>query len=438
MRRSRQGERYPRRNVTVRTTATLLAALAAAVVAAFALAAGDDARGAGTATARAEAFSRSGSTGESGRVSVEGNGSRAGDGISVSASIAEGRGTADATASVGRVNIFSGLVTAGPVQVTATASAKGTTLGGGVESLAVQGEPVGSFSAAASHDLNGYGTLEVLGSDGKGITALRATLTKDYKSHPAGSTMAVAYASATASDGAVPRKPRRPAREPEAQRRAEPARERREPSGRHSGQDGGAAEEAEAREGPPTGEQAERRRAPALDALPTGRGYVFPVYGESGYSNDWGAPRQHTGTHEGTDVFASTGTPVLAVTDGTLYRVGTRRVPGNRMWLRSPEGDTFFFAHLAAFAHDARNGKRVRAGDVIGFVGSTGDAELTPPHLHFEIHPQDGEAVNPYPFLRAWEKRRDVPSAAWLARYGNDPGSRPGALVVLEDWLERR
>lgn len=425
--------------MTMRTTAALLAALAAAVVAAFALAGGDDARGAGSATARAEAFSRSGSTGESGRVSVEGNGSRAGEGTSVSASIEEGRGTADATASVGRVNIFSGLVTSGPAQVTATASARGTTLAGSVQGLAVQGEPVGSFSSAASHDLNGYGTLQVLGSDGTGITALRATLTKDYKSHPAGSTMAVAYASATAGDGTVPAKPRRrPAREPAAQGRSETPQKRREPAGRRSDRDGGAAEEAEATEGPPTGERAERRRAPALDALPTGRGYVFPVYGDYAYSNDWGAPRQHTGSHEGNDIYAATGTPVLAVADGTLYRVGTRKVPGNRMWLRSPEGDTFFFAHLAAFAHDARNGRKVRAGDVIGFVGSTGDAELTPPHLHFEIHPQDGEAVNPYPFLRAWEDRRDVPGAAWLARYGNDPGSRPGALVVLEDWLERR
>ncbi|MEX2194092.1 MAG: M23 family metallopeptidase [Thermoleophilaceae bacterium] len=425
--------------MTLTKTTALLAALGAAVVAAFALAGGEDARGAATATAKAEAFSRSGSTGESGRISIDGTGSKAGDGTSVSASIDGGRGTADSTASVGRVNVFGGLVTAGPVAVTATASAKGTTLSGSVQGLAVEGQPVGSFTSAASHDLNGYGTVQVLGSDGSGITALRVTLTKDYKGHPAGSTMAVAYASAAATDGAVPSdEPSGTTSEPaEKPERGQP-RKRREPAAERSADDGGAAEEAEATEGAPTGERAERRRAPSLDALPTGRGYVFPVYGASGYSNDWGAPRQHTGTHEGTDVFAPTGTPVLAVTGGRLYRVGTREVPGNRMWLRSPDGDTFFYGHLAAFAHDARNGKRVRPGDVIGFVGSTGDAELTPPHLHFEIHPQDGEAVNPYPFLRAWEARRDVPQAAWLARYGNDPGSRPGALVVLEDWLERR
>lgn len=414
-----------------------MATCAVAIAAALGLGGSDDARGGAAATARAEAFARSGSTGESGHVSVEGNGSRAGAGTSVSASTEGGRGSADATASVGRVNVFSGLVTAGPVEVTATASSRGTTTRGSVQSLAVDGRPVGSFSSAASHDLAGYGTLEVLASDGTGITALRATLTKDYKSHPAGSSVSVAYAAASATDGAPADDPPSTTPKPAAPKPRSRA-PRREPRADDPA-DGGAAEEAEAAEGPPTGERGDRRRAPDLDALPTDRGYVFPVYGDSyGYSNDWGAPRRHTGTHEGTDVFAPTGTPVLAVTDGTLYRVGTRKVPGNRMWLRNREGDTFFYAHLAAFAHDARNGRRVRAGDVIGFVGSTGDAERTPPHLHFEIHPDDGEAVNPYPFLRAWEDRRDVPNAAWLSRYGNDPGARPGALVVLEDWLQRR
>ena len=417
--------------VTTRTKAALGVALAAVVIGPIAGGAGVPASGAARASAHAEAFKRSGSNGQSGFVSVDDNGSRTGEGTSVTASTAGGKGSARATVDLGAVNIFSGLVTASAVRAEASATSAGTMLGGTVEGLAIEGKPYGTVTSATTYALGDYGTLQVLASDGTGITALRATLTRAYKGNPAGSSQSFAFASAVARDGAPPGS--RPRREPAATTpapsppsRARPGRKRRVPDGA-----------ADRNEGKAVTEPADRRRAPSLDALPTGGGYVFPVYSDYGYTDDWGAPRAHTGTHEGTDVFAPTGTPVLAVTDGTLYRVGTRQIPGNRMWLRSRNGDTFFFGHLAAFAHDARNGAKVRAGDVIGFVGSTGDAEQTPPHLHFEIHPQDGEAVNPYPFLRAWEALRDVPQAAWLARYGNDPGSRPGALVVLEDYLAR-
>lgn len=421
------------RTVTIRTKAAFTVALAAVVIGPLVAAAGDSARGAAHATAHAEAFKRSGTGGESGAVSVDGNGSRSGEGTSVRASTAGGRGSARATASLDAVNMFSGLVTAGPVRVEAAATSAGTRVSGSVADLAIEGKPHGTVTSAASYALGDYGALQVLASDGSGITALRATLTREYKSHPAGSTQSVAFAGAVATDGAPPSTRRR--REPDTS--AGRSRSRRPRSRRPRPAEARAKGAADRDEGAAVDEPADRRRAPSLDALPTDRGYVFPVHAEYSYTNDWGAPRQHTGTHEGTDVYAPTGTPVLAVTDGTLYRVGTRQIPGNRMWLRGSDGDTFFFGHLAAFAHDARNGAKVRAGDVIGFVGSTGDAERTPPHLHFEIHPDDGEAVNPYPFLRAWEARRDVPQAAWLARYGNDPGSRPGALVVLEDYLAR-
>ena len=419
--------------VTTRTKVALGVALAAVVIGPIAAGGGDSARGAARASAHAEAFKRSGSTGQSGFVSVTGNGSRTGDATSVTASTAGGKGSARATVTLGAVNIFSGLVTASGARVEASATAAGTTVSGTVEGLAIEGKPHGTVTSAGTFALGDYGTLQVLASDRTGITALRATLTRDYKSHPAGSSQSFAFASAVATDGTPP-SARRPGREPTAE---SPATAPRAPRRAHRRREAPVEGAADRNEGKLVDEPAERRRAPSLDALPTGRGYVFPVHSDYSYTDDWGAPRQHTGTHEGTDVFAPTGTPVLAVTDGTLYRVGTRQIPGNRMWLRSGNGDTFFFGHLAAFAHDARNGAKVRAGDVIGFVGSTGDAEQTPPHLHFEIHPQDGEAVNPYPFLRAWEARRDVPSAAWLARYGNDPGSRPGALVVLEDYLAR-
>ncbi len=164
-------------------------------------------------------------------------------------------------------------------------------------------------------------------------------------------------------------------------------------------------------------------------------GYVFPVYGPSTFSDDFAAPRSITGWHHGNDIFAPLGAPLLAVTDGTLFLVGWNDVGGNRLWLRDDEGNEFYYAHLSAFSPLALNGGRVKAGDVIGFVGATGDAVGTPPHLHFEIHPAallglgyDG-VINPYPYLLAWHKLADA-SFDWG---GPQPGKAPPpGLVLLE------
>lgn len=395
----------------------------------------EDARSSRAASASASAFAREDADGRREHVEVAGDGSLSGEGTSASASTEDGRGRASARARVEHVDIFDGLVTARAVEVRATARDGRTRTSGSVAELTIDGERVGSPEERRSYPLAGYGALSVLHEERGSIAGLRAKLTRSYRGHPAGSVVTVAFASARARD-AAPREREDTATAPrtgERERTRTQRDERRRRRDRETTRSRRDDREQRARS------RAERRRAPDLDVLPTGRGYVFPVFGDdSSYSNDWGAPRQHTGTHEGTDVFAPTGTPVLAVTDGVLRDVGTRPIPGNRMWLETREGDAFFYGHLAAFAHDARDGRRVEAGDVIGFVGSTGDAERTPPHLHFEVHPNGGEAVNPYPFLRAWEQRRDVPQAAWLERYGDDPGSRPGALVVVEDFLERR
>src|SRR4029078_1169290 len=85
----------------------------------------------------------------------------------------------------------------------------------------------------------------------------------------------------------------------------------------------------------------------------------------------------------------------LAVADGTVHRVGTLPIAGNRLWLHTKAGDAFFSAPPSAFSPDAENGRAVKAGTVLGFIGNTGDAEPTPPHLHFEIHPNGGKAVDP-------------------------------------------
>ena len=150
-------------------------------------------------------------------------------------------------------------------------------------------------------------------------------------------------------------------------------------------------------------------RSVPTDVIPrlTASGYVFPIYGQASFTDSFNAPRATTGWHHGEDIFAPLGAPVLAVADGIVYSVGWNKVGGLRFWLQDLAGNEFYYAHLSAFSPLAINGAQVRAGDVIGFVGNTGDAEHTPYHLHFEIHPvsllyrgYDGSAVPPHQYRR--------------------------------------
>ncbi len=161
------------------------------------------------------------------------------------------------------------------------------------------------------------------------------------------------------------------------------------------------------------------------------QGYVFPVLGAGiSYTDDYGAPRAGTGWHQGTDLFGPTGTPLVAVADGVLSKVGVNTLGGNRLWLTDNQGNTYYYAHLSAFAPAAVDGARVRAGEVIGFLGNTGQAITTPPHLHFEIHPGGGDGVNPYPYLLAWERSADVPRAYVAASVATGHVPAAGALLV--------
>ena len=81
------------------------------------------------------------------------------------------------------------------------------------------------------------------------------------------------------------------------------------------------------------------------------------------------------------------------------------------------------------------SGRAVKAGTLLGFVGNTGDAEPTPPHVHFEIHPNDRKAIDPHAILAAWQENGQLPSGGWLARYGTDTEERPGALVEVRDFI---
>jgi hypothetical protein len=158
------------------------------------------------------------------------------------------------------------------------------------------------------------------------------------------------------------------------------------------------------------------RPPPQLTPRLTAGGYVFPVFGPAAFVDSFGAPRANVSWHHGVDIFAPLGAPVLAVSRGTLFSVGWNDIGGNRLWLRDEAGNEFYYAHLSAFSTLAVDGARVEAGAVLGFVGTSGDAEGTPPHLHFEIHPvgllalgYDG-AVNPTPYVEAWQRLKDVPA----------------------------
>lgn len=131
----------------------------------------------------------------------------------------------------------------------------------------------------------------------------------------------------------------------------------------------------------------------------------FPVVGAAHYSDDWGAPRHGPPAHrhEGTDIFAELGTPVIASADGVVSRMTTTgRLGGTSLRLTTTNGTFFYYAHLDRFVDGLANGDRVNGGDVVGFVGQTGNAAGTPPHLHYEIHPHGGAATSPIPFLDRW------------------------------------
>lgn len=141
-----------------------------------------------------------------------------------------------------------------------------------------------------------------------------------------------------------------------------------------------------------------------------GGGFVFPVGGPTSYSDTFGAPRMfgtsYAHLHQGTDIFAERNTPILAVERGVVIRVGTDVLGGIKLWLVGASGTRYYFAHMEGYAEGMVENKVVAAGDVLGFIGNSGNAIGTPPHTHFEVHPDGGPAVNPFPLLRIVEDAR--------------------------------
>lgn len=126
----------------------------------------------------------------------------------------------------------------------------------------------------------------------------------------------------------------------------------------------------------------------------------FPVGGRATYTHDWWFPRFGPGwrLHEGTDIFAAMGTPVRSPSDGRT-RVSSGGLGGLAVYVVEPGGTYYYLAHLSAVAPGLVDGKEVVTGEVVGYVGDSGNARGGLPHLHFEVHPGGGEPVDPKPVL---------------------------------------
>jgi hypothetical protein len=127
---------------------------------------------------------------------------------------------------------------------------------------------------------------------------------------------------------------------------------------------------------------------------------VFPVAAEGSphYADDFGAPSALGSAHQGIDIFADAGAPIVAVDDGTL-RFAEDPKGGHAFYLTAADGAVYYGAHLESY--EGTSPRTVQAGEILGYVGQTGNAAGTSPHLHFEVHPSGGRAVDPFRLLSA-------------------------------------
>ena len=129
---------------------------------------------------------------------------------------------------------------------------------------------------------------------------------------------------------------------------------------------------------------------------------VFPVQGVCSYENTWHAPRPNNRQHLGVDIIAKEGNLLYAVADGTItkhYTVGTDKLAGNGVRLTMADGTYFFYGHMQKIADGMAVGTKVKAGQVVGYLGKTGATNT--PHLHLEVHPLGGAAIDPTPIVAA-------------------------------------
>jgi murein DD-endopeptidase MepM/ murein hydrolase activator NlpD len=303
--------------------------------------------------------------------------------ITVSASAT----STSASAQVTSLSLFGGAITADSAGA------------GAIANLVVLGQPV-SPAPGQQVPLADWGSVTLLGSQ----AALDVVLTADHGGLPSGSEIQVALAATTAPPPVQPGAttiativsvpwPKQKVKPPKVK--------------------------------PPLGEN----------------GYVFPVYGTADYGDGFGNVRKDVpnGWHHGDDILAPLGAPVLAVAHGVVFKVGFEKIGGRRLWLRDDRGNEFYYAHLSAYSPFAVDGAIVNAGDVLGFVGNTGDAEGGPFHLHFEIHPvgllglgYDG-AVDPTTYLDSWRRVRQLSfeaAAGWTPATQVRNAPQAGAVLL--------
>jgi murein DD-endopeptidase MepM/ murein hydrolase activator NlpD len=308
---------------------------------------------------------------------------------------AAGRACKPGSVSIRSLSLFGGEVTADAVSAE---SGRGS-----VSGLQVEGTPV-TLGAGESTAVQGWGLLIADDSVGRTLTAALALhLLEPRGSLPAGTVILVGYHAA--APPAAPAKRKQTAAEAVTATTSAPVRTPAPIAAKASAQT------------PATHRRAHRHKHrrkghPPLKVTPAlgVPRYDFPVARGADYGDSYGGPRSdiQDGWHHGDDLFAPLGTPVVAVADGTLSLVGWNELGGWRVWLEDARGNEFYYAHLAAYSRWILHHRHVRAGQVIGFLGRTGDAFTTPPHLHFEIHPRglfklgyDG-AVDPTTYLQSW------------------------------------
>jgi len=324
------------------------------------------------------------------------------------------------------VSLFGGFVTASTVEAT-----HGT---GTVSGLEIGGSPTG-LGSGDTMLLGQWGQLTLGKTVGRITAPLVVTLLTGHWSLPAGTTIAVGF-TASAEEVSKPK--------PVHHASSAPATKTSKSTTTKTTTARPARSAKKHRHRKPVAQPL--TRTPSLGFRPSH--YVFPVETGASYVDTYGANRNdiYDGWHHGDDLFAPLGTPVVAVANGKLSLVGWNKLGGWRLWLTDANGNSFYYAHLAGYSRWVLTHPKVRAGEVVGFLGRTGDAFTTTPHLHFEIHPYqylslgyDG-AVDPTEYLKKWRIERapvgGMPRPAKLKAPVGTPAQE--AAVVWQELLAAR